>query len=853
MLGTYASAALICAASLLVGRALLSVSGRKSWSWLEPAVGFGAILTVTGALARVPGHGTSATLGALALVLASAVVVGKGRHRGRRALGGGLPVAIAVAAILTIPFLVSGRWGLIGVGFNNDLGLHLAWAEWLRSGFGPEPFGGYPLGPHGLAVAVAAIPGLSLGQAFLGEIFAIGILTGLTALAALGDLGALRRTLAAVLVAVTYLAASYFAQGAFKETAEALFVLATALALRDPAGPPQGSWARLRLLLPYLALAGGVFFSYSFAGLAWPVAIVGLWGLTRPAVRRALAPRALARALWRPRTLVVLLGLAGLGLLALIGPFGFGGGFNKVAGSNTYGPVSPVEALGIWPASNYRLDAVGGAHLTGLAGAIAALAVLLGTIWWVRRRDYPVPIALGACAALYLVSLPFSGDYSQAKALMIGAPLAMLIAIRPLLAEIGPPVRRRAVARVGWGALAVVFVGGALYSSFLALRDAPVGPPGHGSELRAFLPMVHGQPVLYAGQDRYAAYELLGADTHVPLVEFPDVAVSQNLEKPFDTGDAYSPIDFDSFSRSTLNAFRYVITGRAAWNSEAPSSFRRIAATPSYVLWERVADPPENRHVLLEGTEPAARADCVAPEIAILTGNPGRASLFPQAVIGQKTDWSPDSALQTGESASQSLNLPAGRWLLSIQYFSPFDLTLSAPGFSEPLEAALDGQRPNTISLANNGQFWPAGGIRERRRQGRVHDRRRRGERHPEPDRIRRQGGDRRAGRGPQGRPPDRPPAPGLRPLARLLRSRRVALGPGQTALAAMRSGETRTTSQTAPVFSRPSMTSAETSTCQRPRPWTAEVGKAWWLLCQASPRVGIAISARLRDSSVVS
>ena len=31
----------------------------------------------------------------------------------------------------------------------------------------------------------------------------------------------------------------------------------------------------------------------------------------------------------------------------------------------------------------------------------------------------------------------------------------------------------------------------------------------HGT--RAFLPILHGQPVLYAGQDRYAAYELLGA------------------------------------------------------------------------------------------------------------------------------------------------------------------------------------------------------------------------------------------------------------------------------------------------------------------------------------------------------
>jgi hypothetical protein len=722
MLGTYASAALICAASMLVGRALLSISGRREWSWLEPAVGFGAIVTVTGLLARVVGHGTTATLGALALVLGAAAVCRRKRHDIPGALRVGLPVAIAIALVLTIPFLVSGRWGFIGVGFNNDLGLHLAWAEWLRSGFGPDPFTGYPLGPHGLAVAVAAVPGLTLGQAFLGEIFAISVLIGLTALAALGDLGPVRRTLAAAMVALTYLAASYFAQGAFKETAQALFVLAFALALRDAVPAPGGRWSPLRLLLPYLALAGGVFFSYSFAGLAWPTAIVALWALAQPGVRRALAPRALARALWRPRTLVVLLVLAGLGVLALIGPFGFGGGFNKVAGSNTYGPVSPVEALGVWPASNYRLDAAGGAHLSGLAGAIGVLAVVLGAAWWVRRREPAVPIALAACVLLYLVSLPFSGDYSQAKALMIGAPLAMLIAIRPLLSE--HPGRRAekrspgsltgpstGIARVGWAALAVVFVGGALYSTFLALRDAPVGPPGHGSELSAFLPIVRGQPVLYTGQDRYAAYELLGADTHVPLVEFPDEAVQQNLEKPFDTGDAYSPIDFDSFSRSTLDAFPYVITGRAAWNSEAPDAYREISSTPSYILWEKRHDPPRERHVLLEGTEPAAFADCASPEIAILTSNQGRASLFPEAVIGQKRDWMPESTLGTGDSATQTLDLSAGRWLLSLQYFSPFDLTLSAPGFRVPLEAALDGQRPNTISLANNGQFWPAGEI----------------------------------------------------------------------------------------------------------------------------------------------
>jgi hypothetical protein len=296
----------------------------------------------------------------------------------------------------------------------------------------------------------------------------------------------------------------------------------------------------------------------------------------------------------------------------------------------------------------------------------------------------------------------------------------MLVAVRPLLAEFGRGVRSLSrsakqtanggfAVRLGWTALAVAFIGGAVYSSFLALRNAPVGPPGHGAELRAFLPILRGKPVLYAGQDRYAAYELQGADTHVPLVEFPDPEVAENPEKPFDTGDAYSPIDFDSFSRGTLDSFPYVITGRAAWNSQAPPGFKRIAASPSYLLWERTGEVPENRHVLLEGTDAGARAGCASPEIRILLGNEGRASLYPDVAVGPKAAWSEGGQLRNGERTSQSLELPPGRWRLSLQYFSPFGLTLSAPGFRRELVPALDGQRPNTISLANDGQFWPSG------------------------------------------------------------------------------------------------------------------------------------------------
>jgi hypothetical protein len=707
MIGTYVSAALICLASLVVGRAIFSLAGRSEWCWLEPAVGFGAILTVSGVLARAPGHGTTATVGIVVLILACAVVAWRRPYAAPGVLPVSLATAVAIAVVLSFPFAVAGRWGLLGVGFNNDLGLHLAWAEWLRSGVGPTPDPGYPLGPHGLAVAAAAVPDINLGQGFIGEIFAIGILTGLTALGALREIAAWRRVVGATLVAVTYMAASYFAQAAFKETAEALFVLTVAIFLMRPESPPRGAWPRVGWALPWVAIAGGVFFCYSFAGIAWPIAIVVIWALAQPATWRALRPARVLRIVLKPWVLLGILVLVGLGIvLTVAGPFGFGSSFNEVAGSNTYGPVSPVETLGIWPTANYRLDAIGHAPLPGLMGAVAVLALLAAVAWWMQRREAAVPLALGAGALLYIVSLPFTGDYSQAKALMIVAPLTMLVIIRPLVSEFG---RRLAGARIAWSALAVVFVAGAVWSSFLALRQAPVGPAGHGMQLRAFLPIVHGREVLYAGQDRYAAYDLLGADTHVPLVEFPDEKVSPNSEKPFDTGDAYSPIDFDSFNRGTLNRFRYVITGRGAWNSEAPPNFKRIAETADFILWERTGPTPRKRHVLLEGTEAAARAHCNSPETRVLLESEGEATVFGETEIGTKPMWSNGSTLENGEATSQTLELPAGQWYLSMQYFSPFGLTVSAPGFEESLIPALDGQRPSSISLNNNGQFWPAG------------------------------------------------------------------------------------------------------------------------------------------------
>jgi hypothetical protein len=709
MVPTYISAAVVCAASLLVGRSLLAVLGERRWTWLEPAVGLAALLTVAGFFARAPGHATTAAVFVIALLVAA--IVGLRMPYARDdAVRAGWPVVAVVAILLAIPFAISARWGLIGVGFNNDLGLHLQWAEWLKNGLGPAPDRGYPLGPHGLATTLSIIPGIGLDKAFTGLVIAIPILTALTAVGALRELGLGRRTFGAALVALAYLAVSYYAQSAFKETAEALFVLAFAIALPAAWPLPNHLRGRLRALGPLAVLAAGIVFSYSFAGLAWPLAAIFIFGLTFPEFRQALRPRRLWRTVSRPAVwiggAIVLLAVV---VLAIAGPFGFGKSFTEVQGANTFGPVNPAEALGFWTSANYRLDTAGGAHLPWLTSAVAALALVAGVAWWVRRGDYALPAALGGAILIYLATLtPLSGDYVRAKALMIIAPLVMLIVVRALLSA---PIPEWRLPRPAWTALAVVFFAGAVYSSLLVLRDVPIGPPGHGIELRAFASQVDGKSVLYAGQDRFAPWELRGADTRIPLVEFPDDLVQERPTKPFDLGVAYSPIDFDSFTPGTLDRFDYVVTSRAAYASKAPPNFRRVGRTRSYILWKRVGRTPRKRSTLLEEGAPAALLDCAAPETRIMLDRPGTASIFPTPVIGPKDGWDNGSTPGLGSETSQTLDLPAGHWDLSLQYFSPVSIRLQAPaaGLDEHLPAALDGQRPNQITLVNDGQYWPAG------------------------------------------------------------------------------------------------------------------------------------------------
>ncbi len=205
----------------------------------------------------------------LALAVA-AVAFLWGRVEGAgEAMRAGAPVAVLALAAASLPFVVEGHFGILGTGFNPDMSQHLLAADRLAHGQASQLLHqGYPLGPHSIVVALNKGLGIGLVQGFSGLTVAVAVLAPLTALAAFADLPPLRRTAGALLVGLPYMVASYFAQGAFKETMEALLVLAFVLALREStkkrlgretaaarSGSPDRRRQRLHLQLPRPDLA----------------------------------------------------------------------------------------------------------------------------------------------------------------------------------------------------------------------------------------------------------------------------------------------------------------------------------------------------------------------------------------------------------------------------------------------------------------------------------------------------------------------------------------------------------------------------------------------------------------------
>ncbi len=738
MIAAYASLLLIVVAAALIGQALVSIShgvrrqAPIGFQWIAPAVGLGAMLVLAGVAARLPGHGWTALVALIAAVAASAWYL-RGRLSGLgSALALAAPVLVLTTLAASLPFLIAGQVGILGAGLiNDDMASHLLIADYVRepSGFVPSFIkGGYPTGPHATVVALSEGLDASLVDVFAGFTMALAPLAGLLALGLLGsDLSRTRRVLGATLVAVAYLAASYLAQGAFKEPLQALILIGFAVLLAqlvgirtatEPERPASDRTRPIVRVLPLAVLAAASVFNYSLPGLLWIGAVGALVLATRIWIVR---PRPQLPPDWRSRfapylvggLLVVLLAtaqewsrIADFARLEALNPDRFGSDLGNLKGS-----ISPLEALGIWPTGDYRTAATeaGPPAIAFYLGAAVALAALvLGLQDARRRRLYALPAALLAIALVWALTAIFSTPYIAAKALAIAAPVVMLIAVRGVLSA-----RGRAAA-----ALAVVFFLAAGASSFLALRQAAVGPDDHASELAEVRRVVDGERVLFLGRDDFIAHELAGSDEITGIVtNFYSVAEARpRFQKGEGGGEKF---DIDAVFPKTLDQFRYILATTGGPASSPPPRFEPVVETDNFVLWERTG-LVGRRKTLDEGIAPGAVLDCDAGAGRSVANGRGTAQVWAQqpvilAPAERSTpgtgvvDWQPTDSPTDEQAARQTLDLDQGRWLISLQYDSRRPLQVSAPGYD--LDVELPANLDFRVTPESATPFYPVGEV----------------------------------------------------------------------------------------------------------------------------------------------
>ena len=739
MFSALLAGALIVAASLLLGSAVMAIAGLPRHSPVGPAAGISALLVICGIAVKLPGHAVTAAAVTGVALIGCFVVFGRTRVPAGAVRIGAIVAVIGAALVVAIPFATSGRVGILGQGLvNDDMASHLLFTEWIGSHAGPTPDlikDGYPLGPHAIVAAVSKVSGASLIQGFAGLTGAIAVLLALTAYGVLGGILGWLRVPAAVLAASPYLAAAYLAQGAFKEPLLALALLGFTLGLPALRGIWSGTGGSARAAIPLGVIAAGTIYNYSFPGLAWLLGAAIVWLLVialrehdlrlGERLRGARSAIALGIAIPVVAALPEIFRLASFSNFKAFSPSGTG---PTVGFGNLRQPLNPLEVLGVWPSGEFRITPANSttpeiAFYLGALLALAAFAWGLGRA--LSRRESALPSALLASTLLYLASLAVGTPYTQAKALAIAAPLVMVVALRGLLSADSLPGEREDVPEGGGAAwwpprplrpltgfavplLTLAFVAAAAFSTLLPLRQAAVGPDYHLQEMLRMRPIVDGQNVLFLGRDNFVSWELIGSEVYAPITNHYDV---EEVHPLYRATDLNAKFDWDNVPPFVMNKFKWVVTTSAAMQSQAPPGFTARLRTGDFILWHRDR-PVGQRRTLYEPINPGAPLDCNNPEQAPITKVRGTATVFTvQPVIGKV--WNPSPALTQTKPAHMRLYLTPGHWDLSLQYAStqPLHVTANGPGLASPFSTEL---RTNLL-FRGPSPYYPVGSIDVRR------------------------------------------------------------------------------------------------------------------------------------------
>jgi hypothetical protein len=581
----------LVALSVLIGMALLA--SRRSDPTGVPEVasaGFSIALVATWIGTRVAGP-TGGIAAVVMLVLGSTAILIISRRRAiARPRGASELPQLAAAAMVAalgslLPFVASGRFGIPGVGLNDDSAAHLYWVLHLVDrGTLPASIAdsGYPTGPHALmATVTSAMSGTPVESVLVGFMIAVLCLTAITALGALREVPSIPRVLIAAIVPLVYLNAAYFAQSAFKEPLAAMLALGLAVlvggAVRCDPELPLGVVG-----VSFVALSAALFLSVGLTGLAWPGALVILVagiGMVRHRRRLMHSTRFIAFA-----SGVFVLCVVGTWLLRSTIATQLETLRNLPAGGNVPAYLPFVEVFGVWRVADFRGTPQSVVAASALAGA-AGLVFIWAVVWFVRNGRLEIPAVALTTMAIYAISRMDQGPYWVAKLLAIASPMVLLISLGALSID----ARRhgaRTMAGAGRWLVAGTYATLALVSTTTLFLATPVSSLERIEELAPIRSVIEDQAVLFLGQDPFIDSRLRSTRTsHFSVY-------SKENEIAITTQSGVAPaqgalIDFDTVSAETLDQFEYVLTMATQFGSEPPANWESVRRTDAYELFQR--------------------------------------------------------------------------------------------------------------------------------------------------------------------------------------------------------------------------------------------------------------------------
>jgi hypothetical protein len=519
-------------------------------------------------------------------------------------------VALAVFAIFAAPVALSGEPTFAGYIKLDDTATWFAFTDRVMehgtdiAGLAPSTYQrtlevnftqGYPVGVFIPFGAAQKLVGGDLAWVFQPYMTFLAAMLALALWEIAGGVlpRLVPRALAAFIAAQPTLLFAYSLWGGVKEVAAAALVaLAAAVA---PAVVRAGASARE--VIPLAVASGGLVGVLSPSGMIWLAPMLAV--LMALAVRRFGTREALLRAGAFAFTAVVL-------LLPLV----IGGIFNPFEQSwltkgtelgNLIEPLNPIQALGIWPTGDFRVDpdAMVLSVVLIVLGAAAAVAGLLAA--W-RRGSTALLLYTGsllACVALVAAGSPWVGG----KALATVSPMVLLLAIVGASSVL-------ALDRVSGWVLVIAVAGGVLWSNALAYRDVKLAPYDQLLELEQIGRDFAGQgPALMTEYNPYGARYFLrkldgegAAELRAHTVPLKDGTTAKK-------GEA---VDVDELDLSGIFFYRTLVLRRSPIRSRPPVPYRLVRSGKTYEVWQRpveISSLPE--HLSLGGpNDPGAKPDC---------------------------------------------------------------------------------------------------------------------------------------------------------------------------------------------------------------------------------------------------